>query len=228
VSATLSQPKPFGLGSPLLNPRRRRAATVEATQRLFPARDERCRPRMRASRRPGSALPLGTSWSARRVDSETAASRRASRCLTRPEQRDRASSAAALGRALKRAVEVAALGPRGKCQAAALGGRGRLDHGRGILRAGSWAVACTVAAEGVPAYPRPMRNGVGAAIDGRLEALIVKWVRRQWPVLRLVPARCIRPVTKPTVLRLRRSLSRSALTLAVPVGTILALLILAQ
>ena len=111
---------------------------------------------------------------------------------------------------------------------AALGGRGRLGRGPGALRAGSWAVACTVAAEGIPAYARPMRNGVGAAIDGRLEELIVKWVRRQWPALRLVPARWIRPVTKPTVVRLRRSLSRGALTLAVPIGTILALLILVR
>jgi len=70
-----------------------------------------------------------------------------------------------------------------------------------------------------------MRNGVGAAIDGRLEELIVKWARRQCPALRLVPARWIRPVTKPTVVRLRRSLSRGALVLALPVGAI-ALLIL--
>jgi hypothetical protein len=71
-----------------------------------------------------------------------------------------------------------------------------------------------------------MRNRLGAAIDGRLEALIVKWVRRQWPALRLVPARCIRPVAKPTVVRLRRSLSRGALVLVLPAGAILALLIL--
>jgi hypothetical protein len=71
-----------------------------------------------------------------------------------------------------------------------------------------------------------MRSGVGAAIDSWLEELIVTWVRRQWPALRLVPARWIRPVIKPTVVRLRRSLSRGALALAVIVGTILTLLIL--
>jgi len=71
-----------------------------------------------------------------------------------------------------------------------------------------------------------MRSGVGAAIDSRLEELVVTWVRRQSPVLRLVPARWIRPVIKPAVVRLRRSLSRGALALAVPVGTILTLLIL--
>jgi len=71
-----------------------------------------------------------------------------------------------------------------------------------------------------------MRSGVGAAIDGRLEELAVTWARRQWPALRLVPARWIGPVIKPTVVRLRRSLSRSAIGLMVPVGTVLALLIL--
>jgi len=71
-----------------------------------------------------------------------------------------------------------------------------------------------------------MRSGVGTAIDSWLEELIVTWVRRQSPVLRLVPARWIRPVIKPTVLRLRRSISRGAVALAVPVGTILAALIL--
>lgn len=138
--------------------------------------------------------------------------------------RGRSSSAATLGPALKRRVEGAALGRRGKCPVAALGGRGRLRRDPGGLRAGSWAVACTVAAEGIPAYPRPMRNGVGAAIDGRLEQVIVKWVRRRWPALRLVPARWILPLTKPTVERLRRSLSRGALALAVPVFALLILM----
>ena len=71
-----------------------------------------------------------------------------------------------------------------------------------------------------------MRSGVGAAIDSWLEELIVTWVCRQRPVLRLVPARWIRPVIEPTVVRLRRSLSRGALALALLVGIILTLLIL--
>ncbi len=71
-----------------------------------------------------------------------------------------------------------------------------------------------------------MRSGVGTAIDSWLEELVIAWVRRQSPVLRLVPARWIRPVIKPTVPRLRRSLSRGAVALAVPLGTILTLLIL--
>jgi hypothetical protein len=71
-----------------------------------------------------------------------------------------------------------------------------------------------------------MRSGVDAAIDSWLELLIVTRVRRQRRVLRLVPDRWIRPVIRPTVVRLRRSLSRGALALAVPVGIILALLIL--
>jgi hypothetical protein len=71
-----------------------------------------------------------------------------------------------------------------------------------------------------------MRSGVGTAIDSWLEELVVARVRRQSPVLRLVPARWIRPVIKPTVVRLRCSLCRAAFALAVPVGGILTLLIL--
>jgi hypothetical protein len=71
-----------------------------------------------------------------------------------------------------------------------------------------------------------MRSGVDAAIDSWLERLIVTRVRQQRRVLRLVPDRWIRPVIRPTALRLRRALSRGALALAVPVGIILTLLIL--
>jgi hypothetical protein len=70
-----------------------------------------------------------------------------------------------------------------------------------------------------------MRTGVGTAIDSRLEELVLAWMRRRSPLLRLVPARWIRPVIKPTVVRLRRSLFRRAVALAVPVGTVLMLLI---
>jgi hypothetical protein len=71
-----------------------------------------------------------------------------------------------------------------------------------------------------------MRTGVGTAIDSRLEERVLAWMRRRSPLLRLVPARWIRPVIKPTVVRLRRSLFRRAVALAVPVGTVLMLLIL--
>jgi hypothetical protein len=71
-----------------------------------------------------------------------------------------------------------------------------------------------------------MSSGLNAVIDRRLRDLIVAWSRRQWPVLRLVPARWLRPVVAPTALRLRRSLSRTVLAAALPVGILLALLIL--
>ena len=71
-----------------------------------------------------------------------------------------------------------------------------------------------------------MPSGLTDAIDRRLEDLIVVWVRRRWPVLRLVPARWIRPAVAPTAVLLRRSLSRGLLAAAMPVGIILALLIL--
>jgi hypothetical protein len=68
-----------------------------------------------------------------------------------------------------------------------------------------------------------MSTGVSAAIDRRLESLIVAWARRQWPVLRLVPARWIRPAIRPATGRLRRSCSRGVVALAVPGAIVLAL-----
>ena len=62
-------------------------------------------------------------------------------------------------------------------------------------------------------------------VDRRLEDVIVAWTRRQWPALRLVPARWLRPVVAPTAVRLRRSLARAVLTAALPAGILLALLI---
>jgi hypothetical protein len=76
------------------------------------------------------------------------------------------------------------------------------------------------------AYPTPMRNGVGVAIDGRIEALIMAWVRRRWPLLRLVPARMMRPAVAPAASSLRRSILRGALVVALPAAVVLAALAL--
>jgi hypothetical protein len=84
------------------------------------------------------------------------------------------------------------------------------------------AGACAFAADGARMYPRAMRSAVSAAIDRRLKNLIVERARRQSPVLRLVPARWIRPAITPTAVRLRRWLSRGVLALALPTGIILA------
>jgi len=71
-----------------------------------------------------------------------------------------------------------------------------------------------------------MPSTVSAAIDRRLENVIVACARRQLPVLRLVPARWIRPAIAPTAVRLRRLLSRGVLALALPTGIIVALMTL--
>jgi hypothetical protein len=68
-----------------------------------------------------------------------------------------------------------------------------------------------------------MRIAVSTAIDRRLEDAIVAWLRREWPVLRLVPSSWIRPAARPTAVRLRRSLARITLAVAVPSGIVLAL-----
>ncbi|MGZ6695739.1 MAG: hypothetical protein ACXVFL_08850 [Solirubrobacteraceae bacterium] len=79
--------------------------------------------------------------------------------------------------------------------------------------------------EAARTYPRAMSSGLSAAIDSRLEDLIVAWARRRWPALRLVPAPWIRPAVAPTALRLRRSLSYGVLAAAM---AMVALLILMQ
>src|SRR3954471_16056693 len=98
--------------------------------------------------------------------------------------------------------------------------------GRRSLRTVVGRRCASFAVEAAQAYSRAMPSGLSAAIDRRLEDLIVVWARRRWPALRLVPARWIRPAVAPTAVRLRRSLSRGLLAAAMPVGIILALLIL--
>ncbi len=81
-----------------------------------------------------------------------------------------------------------------------------------------------VGAEGILGLSCPNAQSRGTVIGSLLEELFVARVRRQWPVLRLVPSRWIRRVIRPTVVQLRRSLIRGALALAVLVATILTLL----
>jgi hypothetical protein len=74
-----------------------------------------------------------------------------------------------------------------------------------------------------------MRIDVRVAIDRRLQDLIVTRLRRQWPLLRFVPARWMRPAVRPSALRVRRSVARGALAFAVvPSGVILVLLACAR
>ncbi len=84
--------------------------------------------------------------------------------------------------------------------------------------------ACTLAQRTPATYPRAVRNGFTGSVDRRLESLIVVWVRRRWPLLRLVPARWIRPATAPAAARLRRALSRAVLVVGVSSALVVALL----
>jgi hypothetical protein len=70
-----------------------------------------------------------------------------------------------------------------------------------------------------------MPSGISAAVDRRLEDVIVAWTRRQYPALQWVPARWIRPAVAPAAVRLRRLLWRGVLAAATPIGMILVLLI---
>jgi hypothetical protein len=68
-----------------------------------------------------------------------------------------------------------------------------------------------------------MRSRLGAAIDRRLAELIIVRLRRAWPLLKLVPASWVFPIVAPGARRLRRSLSRGAVALAVSAGALLVL-----
>jgi hypothetical protein len=70
-----------------------------------------------------------------------------------------------------------------------------------------------------------MPRGLSTVFDTRLEDLIVAWGRRRWPALRVVPARWLRAAVAPSARRCRRMLGRAVLAAALPIGLILALLI---
>jgi hypothetical protein len=70
-----------------------------------------------------------------------------------------------------------------------------------------------------------MPSGVSAAIDKRLEHVVVAWARHRWPPLRVIPARWLQPVVAPTARRIRRLLTRAVLATAISVGIIIALAI---
>jgi hypothetical protein len=69
-----------------------------------------------------------------------------------------------------------------------------------------------------------MRGDLGAAIDRRLVELIIIRLRRNWPVLELVPASWICPIVAPAARRLRRSVSRGIVTVAVAGGALIMLI----
>jgi hypothetical protein len=75
-------------------------------------------------------------------------------------------------------------------------------------------------------YAGAVRNELGAAIDRRLAELMILRMRRNWPVLKLVPASWILPIVAPGATRLRRSLSRDAVALAVSAGGLIVLIAL--
>src|SRR4051812_28349816 len=75
-------------------------------------------------------------------------------------------------------------------------------------------------------YPRAMHSALSTAINRRLEALIIVWARREWPALRLLPVRWLRPAVAPTALRLRRLLTRAVLAATMSVAVVVGLLLL--
>ncbi len=72
-------------------------------------------------------------------------------------------------------------------------------------------------------YAPAMRTELGARVDRRLAELVIVRLRRAWPLLRLVPAACIVPIVVPAARRLRRSVLRSAIGVAVFAGALIAM-----
>ena len=65
-----------------------------------------------------------------------------------------------------------------------------------------------------------------SALDRRIATLILLRARRKWPLLSLVPAPWMRPLLAPAVTRVRQSLMRAMLALAMVTGAMVSLLAL--
>jgi hypothetical protein len=68
-----------------------------------------------------------------------------------------------------------------------------------------------------------MRSEFAAAIDRRLAELIISKLRRQRPLLKLMPTSWVFPIVAPAARRLRRSLSRGAVALAASASIVIML-----
>jgi hypothetical protein len=69
-----------------------------------------------------------------------------------------------------------------------------------------------------------MRSELGRAADRRLAELIAARLCRSWPLLKLLPAACVVPIVVPAARRLRGSLFRSAVAVAVFAGVLTAII----
>jgi hypothetical protein len=75
-------------------------------------------------------------------------------------------------------------------------------------------------------YACVMRAELEAAIDRRLAKVITNRLRGAWPLLKLVPASWIFAIVAPGARRLRRSLARDIVALAMSVGVVIVLIAL--
>ena len=68
-----------------------------------------------------------------------------------------------------------------------------------------------------------MLSALADRLDRRLANIILTHARRRWPLLTLIPAGWLGPLTSPLATRMRRSLTRGALTTS---ATIVAVIML--
>jgi hypothetical protein len=71
-----------------------------------------------------------------------------------------------------------------------------------------------------------MLDALGASVDRRIADAILAHARRRWRPLRLVPETWIRPLLRPTATRIRREISRAAVTTVMAAGVLVAVLLL--
>jgi hypothetical protein len=69
-----------------------------------------------------------------------------------------------------------------------------------------------------------MFSALPGTIDRLLAGVLLAWVRRSWPLLRLVPSSWLRPLLAPTARRLRYSLACWAMALSTTVTAAIVLL----
>jgi hypothetical protein len=74
------------------------------------------------------------------------------------------------------------------------------------------------------AYPRRVLTAIAARVDRRIADLILARARRRWPLLRLMPRTCARPLIVPAATLARRDLLRAALLAMLLAGAALFLI----
>jgi hypothetical protein len=78
-------------------------------------------------------------------------------------------------------------------------------------------------AYGANAYPRTVLSVLFARLDRRIADLMLARARRRWPLVRLVPRTCVRPLILPAARVARQDVVRTVVLAAFLAATLLVL-----